>query len=482
VTQNVGITAFGAYLPRLRLDRASIAAAHAWAVPGLKGQGRGERAMADWDEDAITMAVEAARDCLQETDRDTITGAYLASTTLPFADRQNVGVVAAGLNLGRNITSMDITGSQRAGTSGLIAALRSTASGTSLYMAADTRKAKPASTNEFQFGHGAAALTLGTEGIIANFLGSNTVTADFVDHFRGSGEDEDYGWEQRWIRDEGYMKIVPEVVSGLLESTGVAGGDIDHFIMPCTIGRVPAGVAKALGVNPDAVRDALGANVGDTGAAHAILMLAHALEDAKSGEKILVVMFGQGADALLFEATDALASLPARSGVSGAVARGHTEKEYMKYLSFQDQVKIDFGMRAEVDNKTALTSEYRKKDMVTGFMGGQCSQCGTVQYPRTSYCVNPNCKAHDTQEPYPFTDTPAAVMSYTADWLSYSPSPPFYYGQVQFESGGRVLMGFTDIDPDDIAVGTALKMVFRIKDFDKQRGYRRYFWKAAPAA
>ena len=188
MTQNVGITAYGAYLPKLRLDRASIAASHAWAMPGLKGQGKGERTMADWDEDSITMAVEAARDCLQDTDRGTVTGAYLASTTRPFADRQNVGVVAAGLNLGRNITSLDISGSQRAGTSGLIAALRGANDGVTLYTVADTRKAKPASLNEFQFGHGAAALTLGTDGIIANFLGSNTVTAGFVDHFRGSGE------------------------------------------------------------------------------------------------------------------------------------------------------------------------------------------------------------------------------------------------------------------------------------------------------
>lgn len=482
MTQSVGIKAYGAYLPRLRLDRASIAKAHAWAMPGLRGQGEGERSMADWDEDAITMAVEAARDCLQETDRSSITGAYLASTTLPFADRQNVGVVASALNLGRNIKSMDIAGSMRAGTSGLIAALRGAGQGTTLFAAADARKAKPASTNEFQYGHGAAALTLGSEGIVATFMGSNTVTADFVDHFRGAGEDEDYAWEERWVRDEGYMKIVPETVQGLLDQTGVAAGDIDHFIMPCTMGRVASGVANRLGINDEALRDNLAANVGDTGTAHAILMLAHALEDATPGQKILLVQFGQGADALLFETTDALSSLPARKGVAGAIARGKTETEYMKFLSFQDQVSIDFGMRAEVDNKTALSTEYRKKDMVTGFMGGQCSQCGTVQYPRTLYCVNPNCKAHDSQEPISFADVPAAVMSYTADWLSYSPSPPYYYGQVQFENGGRVLMGFTDVDPEDIAVGTSLKMVFRIKDFDKQRGYRRYFWKAAPAA
>ena len=80
MTQTVGITAYGAYLPRLRLDRASIAAAHAWAMPGLKGQGRGERSMADWDEDSITMAVEAARDCLRQAKAPGGWGALIATT------------------------------------------------------------------------------------------------------------------------------------------------------------------------------------------------------------------------------------------------------------------------------------------------------------------------------------------------------------------------------------------------------------------
>jgi hypothetical protein len=34
-----GITAWGAYIPRLRLERAVIAATHAWMAPSLKGLG-----------------------------------------------------------------------------------------------------------------------------------------------------------------------------------------------------------------------------------------------------------------------------------------------------------------------------------------------------------------------------------------------------------------------------------------------------------
>ena len=94
----IGILAFGAYVPRLRLQRSVVARAHAWHNPGLGKLGQGERAIANWDEDTITMAVEAARDCLGDRPRNSINRIVLASTTHPFADRQNAGVAKEALN------------------------------------------------------------------------------------------------------------------------------------------------------------------------------------------------------------------------------------------------------------------------------------------------------------------------------------------------------------------------------------------------
>ena len=113
--------------------------------------------------------------------------------------------------------------------------------------------------------------------MIAKFLGSHSLTVDFVDHFRGEGEDFDYNWEERWIRDEGYTKLVPQAVKALLEKTGVAAGDIAHFIMPCPFAKFDQTIAKRCGIAPEAVRDNLAATVGDPGPARALLMLVHAL-------------------------------------------------------------------------------------------------------------------------------------------------------------------------------------------------------------
>jgi uncharacterized OB-fold protein len=333
-----------------------------------------------------------------------------------------------------------------------------------------------------RFGDAGAALALGSNKVIARYLGSHSLTLDFVDHFRGEGEEFDYGWEERWIRDEGFTKIVPRTVKALLEKTKVSAGDINHFILPCPFAKLDQTIAKSCGIDPARVRDNLASNVGDSGATHPILMLVAALEDAKPGEKILVAQFGQGCDALLFEVTREIAELPKRSGVKGSLARRKEETNYLKYLAFNGLVELEKGMRAEVDKRTALTVQYRKSDMLLGLTGGKCRVCGTAQFPRTRICVNPNCKAVDSQDPYGFSERPGSVLSWSADFLTYSMDPPNHYGMVTFAEGGRLMADITDVDQGQVDSGMAVRMAFRIKDFDERRGFRRYFWKAVPAS
>ena len=73
------------------------------------------------------------------------------------------------------------------------------------------------------------------------------------------------------------------------------------------------------------------------------------------------------------------------------------------------------------------------------------------------------------------------MLSWSAEYLSFHMSPPHHYGQIDFEGGGRILMDFTDLDVGEVDSGTAMEMVFRIKDFDELRSFTRYFWKATPA-
>ena len=57
----IGISAHGVYIPRARLSKKAIAEANSWFDASLNSLAKGERAICNWDEDTITMAVEAAK-------------------------------------------------------------------------------------------------------------------------------------------------------------------------------------------------------------------------------------------------------------------------------------------------------------------------------------------------------------------------------------------------------------------------------------
>jgi 3-hydroxy-3-methylglutaryl CoA synthase len=469
-----GITSFSAYIPSLRIDRAAIAAAHSWSFPALKGRGKGARALANWDEDAITMGVEAARGLTLGS----VGAMAFASTNPPFANLQNASMAAAALGLPANIFTSDIGGSLRAGTSALLGALRSTETLDQVVIAADARHAKPGSVQEMQYGAGAVAFSVGGKGVIAKLVASASSASQFIDHFRATGEKYDYYWEERWVRDEGYAKIVPPAVKAALEKAGVAAADIHHFCMPSILSGTAATIAKKVGVPPTAVADNLDANCGDTGAAHSLLMLASVLEKAKPGERILVVSFGEGCDVLLFQATDAIAGYKPRQSVTAALASGRVEPHYTKLLSFHGEIDLDWGMRSEGSDKIPLTQQYRARDQLATFTAGVCPACGAVQFPQLASCVN--CGSFEPLKPRSLVNEPARVATYTADWLQYYPAPPLYFGLVQFDIGTRVLMEIVDVGATGLEVGTPLRMVYRVKSKDPERHFQRYFWKATP--
>jgi len=480
-----GIISYGAYIPRLRLNRMSIYQQMSWLTPATVMVAQGERSMCNWDEDSLTMAVAASRHCLAGLDPSRVDGLYLASTTLPYVDRLNSGIASTALALRDDIRTADFTSALKAGTSALAAALDVAAAGAArqvLVAAADAREAKAGSFYEMWFGDGAAALLIGSDNVIAEFKGSYSLSYDFVSHYRAAQRRFDYTWEERWIRDEGYSKIIPEAVSGLLAKLGMTMADVQKLVFPCFFKREHAGIARALGASPEKIGDNLHEACGETGAAHPLLMLVGALEQAKPGERIVVAGFGQGSDALCFEVTEAILGLPRRFGLQAALANKKTTENYMKYLKFRDLVITETGIRAEAPSQTALTALWRNRKMILGLVGGICRQCGTPQYPRMDVCVNPACGAVHSQDDYRFADVPARVKSFTGDMLAYSVDPPAIYGMIQFEGGGRMMADFTDCEQDDLEVGLPARMAFRKHAVDRERGFTGYFWKAVPLA
>jgi uncharacterized OB-fold protein len=220
--------------------------------------------------------------------------------------------------------------------------------------------------------------------------------------------------------------------------------------------------------------------LGEAGVAHPMVMLAKELEQASPGDKMLLLGWGQGCDAILLEVTDAIKNFKPHAGLSGMLAAKDEVMEYTKYLKFRELLQTEMGIRAEISRQTALTALWRDRKLVLGLVGGKCQKCGTKQLPMADICVNPACRAVHSQVEQEFATTPAKVKAFTGDLLAVSVEPPAIYGMVAFDGGGRLMVDFTDCKLENMKVGMPATMSFRQKYYDKDRGFSGYFWKAVP--
>lgn len=477
-----GIVSCGGYIPRYRLSRKFIFESMGWLNPASAGYARGEKAVANYDEDSLTMATAAAIESLAGGDRLQVEGLHFASTTMPYKERLNAAIMANALNLPDTIRSSDFTGGLRAGTTALISALETVEAGRAkkiLVTSADTRLGKMGTVEEMIFGDGAAAFLVGDDDIIAEFKGSYSLSCDFVDHYRGSMAKYDRSWEERWIRDEGIEKFIPAAVEGLMKKYDLKVSDCAKLIYPCPYAAAHKNIAKKLGLDDQRLEPTMMDRIGNTGTPHSFLMFLSALEKSKPGDNLVVVSFGSGCDALLFSVTDKITEYTGNKTLGKHLNRGKELTSYQKYIVFKGLGQADFGLRSEEDIWTRWTLQWRNRK-VFALVGTRCKACGTPQFPPQRVCVNPACGAIDQMEDYPFAQKNAHVFNYTGDLLAATFDPPGIHGQVNFEGGGRYWFEFTDCTLDEMKVGMPMKMDFRKKYYDSRRDIHGYFWKAVP--
>ena len=178
--------------------------------------------------------------------------------------------------------------------------------------------------------------------------------------------------------------------------------------------------------------------------------------------------------------TEHIKKLAPRTGIEGSLKNKKTVDNYPKFLKFRDLIQTEMGIRAEAPTQTAMTVLWRKRQMILGLVGGRCTACGTPQFPKMDICVNPDCRKFHTQEDYEFAQKSAFIKTFTGDLLTVSLDPPAVYGMIQFDDGGRFMADFTDCELAEVWVGQPVRLSFRKRYTDKDRGFSGYFWKAVP--
>ena len=460
-----GITAAGAWVPRYRLPRELIAKEWGAASAG------GEKAVANHDEDSLTLAVNAAL-ALGAVERPE--AVFFATTTSPYGEKQGAATIAAVLDCPGATRTLDFTGTLRAGTSALLAALDAIAGGSArcvLVAAGECRLGEPDSMTEQSYGDAGAAVLLGGDAGRAEVVATHSVADEFLGTWRTREQEFPRGVPGAFEAKFGYTRVLGEAVKGVITKARVAPDALATVILPTPSPRAPQGIAKALGLDARRqLQDGFWTTVGDTGAAQPLLMLAAALERAKAGDLILVTAYGDGADAILLRAT----GTPAVGGTS--VLRQIEVKRllpsYGRYARFRKLVRKE-AVAAEPSSPVIL---FRDRKELLPLYGGRCPGCGTVQFPKHRVCIE--CAHPGGLEDVKLSHR-GTLFTFTNDHLFESPDPPVSHAVVDLDGGGRLYCQLTDCEPERVEIGMPLELTFR--KIHEGGGFNNYFWKARPA-
>jgi len=471
-----GIISYGAYIPLWRLSRDLIASAWQTASTG------GERSVANNDEDTISMATEAAIDCLSGFERRKVDGLYFASTTSPYREKQCATLVAMAADLEPEIVTADFGNSLRAGTTALRAALDAVAAGSAshvLVTAADCRIGYPRSSYEQIFGDGAAALLVGNGAKLpVTVEASYSVSNELYDVWRLDKDTYVQSWEDRFIIEHGYTENMEKAISGLLRKASISVEEITKAVLYAPTARAQQGLARRLGFDTKTqVQDLLINNVGITGCAHALLMLVAALEQARPGDRVLVASYGSGCDAFLLSVSEEIERVKGgRRGVTGHLNSKRPMSSYVKYLSYRGLLEPQPGEPFRLF--PSATTSWRERNWAIRMHGSKCKNCGTVTFPIERVCYT--CRSKDNFEEVRLSDKKAKVFTFTLDNLAgRSDDPTIPQIGLEFdEYNARAYLLMTDCDPGEVTVGMPVEMTFR--RLYEGAGMYNYFWKCRP--
>lgn len=435
----------------------------------------GQRAVANHDEDSITMGVEAALACLADRGAGEVGTVLFASCSSPYIEKQAATLLAAVCQAPPATLTADLGGSTRAVAAALAAAAGSVGPGRqALVVAADCRPAEQGSDLELQFGDAAAAVLLGAEDGLARLEGTLHCTEEFTDYWRRARDAHVRKGDDGFIHAYGYTRLLTQAIRSALARWGITAADQPRVLVAGPSARLVQGVQRALELPRGCFLPELHlAALGDTGNAQPLLLLAEALEAADPGQPIVLAMYGSGnADVLLFRATAQVARVAGRGTLAARAARARPIGSYYKFLQFRGHLPGEATAPF-----ASLAIDYREQGQNLRLQGSRCTGCGRLAYPPRRVCDR--CGAIDQTAPFQLSRR-GTVYTFNKDHVYPSMDPPTVMAVAELEGGGRFFGQMTDCDAAEVAIGMPVQLTFR--RLHEGGDYINYFWKLRPVA
>ncbi len=346
----VGIVTYGVYIPRFRIRVEEIArvwGANSDEITG--GLGVFEKSVPDLDEDAATIAVEAARAAMARShvNPEDVGAVYVGSESHPYAVKPTACTVGEAIRATPEMTAADYEFACKAGTAGIQTCMGLVKSGMIRYgmaIGSDVAQGAPGDALEYTAAAGGAAFLIGNEQPIAEIRETCSFTTDTPDFWRREGQNYPrHGG--RFTGDPGYFRHVQGAALMLLERMGTTASDYDYCVFHQPNAKFPKRVAQLLGFTPEQVGLGLVVpRLGNTYSGSSLIGLAATLDQASPGDRIFVTSFGSGAgsDAFDIEVTGAIRDQavfdPGQAPTVGSLLGDPVYVDYARYARHKGKI------------------------------------------------------------------------------------------------------------------------------------------------
>jgi hydroxymethylglutaryl-CoA synthase len=441
----VHLVAGATYLPRYRLTGAEI------ARTTKRRESSGERSLAGPDEDALTLAVEAARR-LPDDALARVRTVVFCSTTAPYLVKNNASAAAAALGLDPSVLAYDAGGALRSSIGVLVSARPGT-----LVLAGEVSTSRPGAATELTHGDAGAALLVGDEhSAHATLSVVSTHTEEIQDHWRDPRQAYVAHSEDRFPASR-YLPLLRDAVTAGLP-------DSDHVVVSAASARMVKTAEKSLAKYADPI---VIDGVGYVGAADQMLRVCEVLSHSVAGGSVLAVSLGDGVD---------IAHVRARAGVESSFSSGRTTSTvtptYLDALTWRGLLLREPPRRPE-PKVVSAPAALRGANWKYSLRASACKDCGFVSTPPQEVCLR--CGSTEHGEALDMSRRLGKVRTFSVDRLAYSLNPPMVAAVIGFEGGGRLEVEITDTDPARLVVGAPVRMTFRRRH--SSGGVHNYVWK-----
>jgi hydroxymethylglutaryl-CoA synthase len=488
----VGILGYGSYIPSYRIRFKDIRNAwpQAGSMPGIQ-----EKAVADFDEDVVTMGVEAAEKALamSELKEDQVDALFMGTTSSPFAEKSVAVIVQTILGLPKEALVYDLNSSCRSGSLAIRSAIdyvRSNNESKALVVIADNRLPTMATPPETSLGAAAVSFVVGAvkdNKVLCEIDGWASVSNEHPTRWRESGSNYLRFHEDPRIERDNFFDCVKKISGDLLKQGNYSKEDINYIVSSQMDGRAAGQVSKDTGLkNPSDsnILNNLVTQIGDAGSCAAYLNLIALLDGAQPGERGIVVSYGvaAGCDGFTFKLTDAL--VEARKKQTRTLEDLLNDKQYLDYVAFAKRMGYLEVAPILPDPNSGYPSQpnmKREMEEILSLKAQLCSKCGSINFPKRHYCID--CRGTE------FTTIKlprkAKIVTFNIQHvLAISPEePPVVVGTAKIigatgERGGHVSAAMITCDADKVKVGTEVELILRV--CGEELGIPKYGYKFKP--